>query len=231
MSYQEEPQSLACTPLETSSDYEMDEVFAEEEPQMQLSHGYLRRGPYGRAAKDGRRIHRCANYKKERKRYHPCFEGERTREYPCDKKERTLRVSRSFKEERKRMYHFCKKDWRRPVSRLWKLNEEEYANYVKAEKEGKSFAKEEDGLLSFRTIQPYGTFRRYYEAMYHSKYDFLFRETVLLAAIQVMEQVNPRMLEIISKWVLGSFQGVKTTHRLPNIELLGRGTIKTRHHS
>ena len=38
------------------------------------------------------------------------------------------------------MYHFCKKDWRRPVSRLWKINEEEYANYVKAEKEGKSFA-------------------------------------------------------------------------------------------
>ena len=33
MSYQEEPQSLACTPLETSTDYEMDEVFAEEEPQ------------------------------------------------------------------------------------------------------------------------------------------------------------------------------------------------------
>ena len=37
MSYQEEPQSLACTPLETSADYEMDEVFAEEEPQMQLA--------------------------------------------------------------------------------------------------------------------------------------------------------------------------------------------------
>ena len=33
MSYQEEPQSLACTSLETSADYEMDEVFAEEEPQ------------------------------------------------------------------------------------------------------------------------------------------------------------------------------------------------------
>ena len=32
---EEEPQSLACTPLETSADYEMDEVFAEEEPQMQ----------------------------------------------------------------------------------------------------------------------------------------------------------------------------------------------------
>ena len=38
------------------------------------------------------------------------------------------------------MYHFCKKDLRRPVSRLWKINEEEYASYVKAEKEGKSFA-------------------------------------------------------------------------------------------
>ena len=33
MSYQEEPQSLACTSLETSADYEMDEVFAEEESQ------------------------------------------------------------------------------------------------------------------------------------------------------------------------------------------------------
>ena len=52
---------------------------------------------------------------------------------------------------------------------------------------------------SFRTIQPYGTFRRYYEAMYHSKYDFLFREAVLLAAIQVMEEGNPGMLEVISE--------------------------------
>ena len=34
---EEEPQSLTCTPLETSADYEMDEVFAEEEPQMQLA--------------------------------------------------------------------------------------------------------------------------------------------------------------------------------------------------
>ena len=34
---EEEPQSLACTPLETDADYEMDEVFAEEEPQMQLA--------------------------------------------------------------------------------------------------------------------------------------------------------------------------------------------------
>ena len=66
-------------------------------------------------------------------------------------------------------------------------------------KENLSQTKADGLLLSFRTIQPYGTFRRYYEAMYHSKYDFLFRETVLLAAIQVMEQVNPRMLEIISE--------------------------------
>ena len=34
---EEEPQSLACTPLESSADYEMDEVFSEEEPQMQLA--------------------------------------------------------------------------------------------------------------------------------------------------------------------------------------------------
>jgi len=35
--------------------------------------------------------------------------------------------------------------------------------------------------------------------MYHSKYDFLFREAILLAAIQVMEEVNPGMLEVISE--------------------------------
>ena len=34
---EEEPQSLVCTPLETSADYEMDEVFSKEEPQMQLA--------------------------------------------------------------------------------------------------------------------------------------------------------------------------------------------------
>ena len=92
---------------------------------------------------------------------------------------------------------------------------------------------EADGLLlSFRTIQPYGTFRRYYEAMYHSKYDFLFREAVLLAAIQVMEEGNREIFEVISERLRQHIiQGVKTTHRLPNMELLGRGTIKTRLHS
>ena len=109
MSNQEEPQSLACTPLETSTDYEMDEVFAEEEPQMQpVAMDICDVAAMEEQQKKKEEF--TLVIKKNRKRYHPCFEGERrTRVYCCHKKERTLRVSRSFKEERKRIYHFCKK--------------------------------------------------------------------------------------------------------------------------